>query len=81
MEKIRGNGYKLILGRFHLNTRRKFLTMRENHPLEYSSQESGGFPNTGHSQDSAGQGPRPSCLDCAFTRKGCTRRFLRSLPT
>ncbi|GAB0187282.1 hypothetical protein GRJ2_001193500 [Grus japonensis] len=28
MEKTRGNGYKLLLGRFQLDTRRKFFTMR-----------------------------------------------------
>jgi len=26
--KARGNGYKLLLGRFQLDTRRKFFTMR-----------------------------------------------------
>ncbi|KAK4829408.1 hypothetical protein QYF61_003889 [Mycteria americana] len=39
MEKTRGNGYKLLLGRFRLVTRGKFLTMRtishwNNHPRD-----------------------------------------------
>jgi len=28
MEKTRGKGYKLLLGRFQLDTRRQFFTMR-----------------------------------------------------
>ncbi|KAK4811726.1 hypothetical protein QYF61_005294 [Mycteria americana] len=47
MEKMRVNGYMLLLGRFRLDTRKIFHN-ENNQPWESSPQGSGGFPNIGH---------------------------------
>ena len=47
MEKMRGNGYMLLLGIFRLDTRGKFFTMRTISHWN-NGWGSGGFPNTGH---------------------------------
>lgn len=55
MGKMRGNKYKLLLGRFQLEHKRKIFHNESNQPLEWSLQGSGGFPNIGYFYDSAGQ--------------------------
>lgn len=45
MEKTSGNGYKFVLEKFQLDTRKIFHN-ENNQPLEQSRQGSDGFPNT-----------------------------------
>lgn len=55
MEKTRGDGYKLHLGRIQLDTKGNTFPIRTI-SIGIISPGSGGFPNTGHCEDSAGQG-------------------------
>lgn len=45
--KIMGNGYKLLMGQFQLDTRGKHFTPKQS-AIAVSPQGPDGFPNTGH---------------------------------
>lgn len=79
VEKMRGSGYRLFLGRLLLVTRGKCFTMRRIKHWNNLPRQVVDSPNTGCSQESSGQSAGP-CLDHAFAKKGCTRWDLKSLP-
>lgn len=72
MEKTRGHGYKLLLGMFQLERKRKIF-QENNQPLKPSPKGSVEFPNPGHFWDLAGQGTGSPCLGLAFAKEGWTR--------
>jgi len=70
MEKTRGNGCKLLLGKSRLDTRGSFFTMRT---ISHWNNLPRAVVDSPTFSDSAGQGAGPSCLDRAFAKKGWTR--------
>lgn len=78
IQKIWGNGYKWLLGRFHLHTRWKFLTTQT--VIQIISPAKSWIPQHWKLLDSPGQGTGPSGLG-SFAKKVWTRWFSRLLPT
>ncbi|KAK4820176.1 hypothetical protein QYF61_021448 [Mycteria americana] len=70
MEKIRGNGYKLFPGRFQLDTRGKFFTMRTIGIISRREVVDSSMLDTSSGHFICA---RPSCVDPAFAKKGWTR--------
>lgn len=80
MEKMGINGYKSLMERFQFDPRGKFFAVRPVSHWNNLSLEVVDSPvlENFETQRISGQSPGPSCLGCAFAKKGWTRWSLKS---